>query len=214
MSAFQKIYLEAKMEKKLLQKQNVFNITFTAMMIALSVVFEYLTKVIPFLTMPNGGGISLSMLPIAIAAVTCGWQYGLACGAIYGILNCFLIDGYQFNLVSFILDYIVAFAGISVIAVFNKQIRAGKKMYFIYGFLIGLLIRLIASGFSGVINAGVWGYDEAFLEGVFGAGKGSMIYLYIYSFIFYNLPYIAVSGGISIVIGLLTYKKILDIKKY
>ncbi len=201
------------MEKKLLQKTQIFNITFTAMMIALSVVFEYISKAIPFLEMPNGGSISLAMLPIAIAAVTCGWQYGLACGALYGLLNCFVIDGYGFNLASFILDYIIAFSGIAVIAVFNKQIKEGKKLYFVLGFVIGLVIRLIASGFSGVINAGIWGYHEKFLEGIFGAGKGSIGYLYLYSFVIYNLPYIAASGAACILIGVFSYKKILDFKK-
>ena len=71
------------------------------------------------------------------------------------------------------------------------------------------LFRYVCSGFSGVINAGVWGYDEAFLEEMFGPGKGSTIYLYVYSFIVYNLPYIAASCILSIAIGLISYKRVI-----
>lgn len=187
-----------------MKKKEVFNVVFSAIMIALAIAFEYFFKMVLILKMPNGGGISLSMLPLAVAAIVCGFWYGLASGILYGIINCFLIDAYGFNLWSMILDYLVAFSGVAVLGLFRKQILANKKQYFIIGFVIAILIRWVASGFSGVINAAVWGYDSEFLMENFGTSgiKG----LYFFSFILYNLPYIFVSGALCIMVGLLSYK--------
>jgi len=192
-----------------MRKKEVFKIIFTSMMIALAVCFELVAKVIPLPFWTLGGSISISMLPLIIATLVCGWAYGLACGCIYGLLNCFVLDGYSFNLASFLLDYIFAFSGVALIAIFRNKIMDNKRSYFVIGMILVFVFRLICSGFSGVINAEVWGYDSAFLEGVFGEGKGSLIYLYIYSFIIYNLPYLAVSCVLCTVIGLISYKRVI-----
>lgn len=192
-----------------MKKKEVFKIIFSSMMIALAVCFELVAKVIPLPFWTLGGSISISMLPLIVCAVVCGWAYGLASGAIYGLINCFILDGYTFNLASFILDYILAFGGVAIVAIFKDKILDNKKKYFVIGVVLVYVFRLICSGFSGVINAGVWGYDEAFLEGVFGAGKGNMMYLYLYSFVVYNLPYLAVSCALSIAIGLISYKRVI-----
>lgn len=206
------------MERKFMKKKTVFNIAFSAMMIALAICFDLLGKFVIVLQMPNGGGVSLTMLPLIMITIICNYKYGLVSGAAFGVINCFLIDGYSFNLVSFILDYIIAFSGLAIIGIFAKQIKENpnkSKRYFILGVVLGLVIRLIASGFSGVINAGIWGYDAEFLSGVFESlnisvnNDNYMIYLYIYSFLIYNLPYIAISGVISIIIGIFTYPKLL-----
>ena len=192
-----------------MRKKEVFNIIFSSMMIALAVCFELVAKVVPLPFWTFGGSVSISMLPLIVGTIVCGWGYGLASGCIYGLLNCFVLDGYSFNLASFILDYILAFSGVALIAIFKDKILEGKKKYFVFGVIIVYLFRYACSGFSGVINAGVWGYDEAFLEEMFGPGKGSTIYLYVYSFIVYNLPYIVASCILSIAIGLISYKRVI-----
>ena len=158
--------------------------------------------------MPNGGGITIGMLPLVLISIICGGYYGLLSGIAYGVINCFVIDAYGFNVYSFFLDYIIAFAGFSIIAIFRKKILDGSKFYFVLGFVLGGIIRWISSGFSGVINAGLWGYDKEFLENIFGAGHGSKIWLYLYSFVYYNLPYIGVSVILCVVIGLILLKRI------
>lgn len=190
------------------RRKSVFNIAFSAIFLSLAIVLDYVCKLIPFLQMPNGGGISLGMLPLVLISIVCGGMYGLIGGIAYGLINCFVIDAYGFNIYSFFLDYIIAFAGFSVIAIFRTQILEGSKKHFILGFLLGGLIRWISSGFSGIINAKLWGYDEVFLEGIFGAGKGNRLWLYIYSFIYYNLPYIGVSLVLCIIIGLILLKRV------
>lgn len=191
-----------------MRKKEVFNVVFTATMIALSVCFDFIVKAIPFLHFPYGGSVSLSMLPLVMIAITCGVPYGLVGGAAFGLINYF-IDGYGFNIISFTLDYILGFAAMAIAGVFRKQILEGKKKYFILGFSLGLVLRWISSGISGVINAASFGIDEAFLEDIFGVGKTSVVYIYIYSFILYNLPYIFASGVLCIAVGLIIYKNVI-----
>ena len=122
------------MERKFMKKKTVFNIAFSAMMIALAICFDLLGKFVIVLQMPNGGGVSLTMLPLIMITIICNYKYGLVSGAAFGVINCFLIDGYSFNLASFILDYIIAFSGLAIIGIFAKQIKEGKKKYFIANF--------------------------------------------------------------------------------
>ncbi|MBQ6816980.1 MAG: energy-coupled thiamine transporter ThiT [Bacilli bacterium] len=189
-----------------MRKKEVFNVTFSAVMLSFAVVLELFFKFVLILDMPNGGGLSLAMLPLIVASIVCGWQYGLAVGFGYGILDCFLLDGYSFSLASFLLDYMAAYLSVAVAAVFRKHILDGKKLYFILAVVCVFAIRWLANSFSGIVNAEVWGYDQEFLEGMFGAGKGSVIYLYIYSFIIYNLPYLSVTCAMCAVVGVLSYR--------
>lgn len=191
-----------------MRKKEVFKVVFSATMIALAVCFDLISKIIPFLHFPYGGSMSLSMLPLVMIAITCGVPYGIIGGVAFGLINYF-IDGYGFNIFSFLLDYIIGFSAMAVSGIFRKQILEGKKGYFILGFSLALILRWLSSGLSGVINAATFGIDGAFLESIFGMGKTSVIYIYIYSFILYNFPYIFVSGVLCIVLGLIIYKSVI-----
>lgn len=191
-----------------MRKKEVFNVCLTAMMISLAVVFELVSKFVLVLKMPNGGGISIAMLPLVVCSVVCGFKYGLISGIIYGLLDCFLLDGYAFNLASFILDYMIAYMSVNLASIFSKKILEGKRQYFIFAYLIVMGVRFLSCGLSGVINAEVWGYDQAFLEGMFGEGNASIWWLFLYSYIIYNLPYLGVTTIVSIAVGLIGYKVI------
>lgn len=194
-----------------LKKDNeVFKLCFSAIFLSLAIVLELICKVVPILKMPNGGGISIAMLPLIIIAYTFGFKYSIISCIAFGLIDCFLLDGYGFNIFSFILDYIVAFGVISIASIFKNKVKSGSTFYFVLGFVIASVLRWISSGFSGVINAGVWGYDKQFLEGIFGVGNGGMLYLYLYSFIYYNFPYIFASMIASIVCGLIIKKQVFN----
>lgn len=197
--------------RSIMKKKEVFNLSFSAIFLSFAVVIEVIFKVVP--GFPNGGGVSLAMLPLAIISIVCGWKYGVVAGLAYGVIDCFCLDGYGFNPFSFVLDYVLAFASLGIVGVFREKILSGSKGYFILGLVLAGLLRWTFSGFSGVINANVWGYDSAFLEGIFGQGNGSTIWLYIYSFLYYNLPYISVSIALCIIVGLLLQKHIIKISE-
>ncbi|MDY4145676.1 MAG: energy-coupled thiamine transporter ThiT [Bacilli bacterium] len=191
-----------------MKKKVVFNVTFTAVMIGLAVAFDFVAGLIPFLKFPYGGCISFAMLPLVLISIMCGPVYGIIGGSLFGLINYF-IDGYGFNIISFLLDYIVAFATLAIISVFRKKILEGKKGYFVLGFALGLNLRWISSSISGVLNAASFGIDGPFLESIFGNGKTSLLYICIYSFILYNMPYIFASGVLCIVLGLIMYNSVI-----
>ena len=188
-----------------MRKKEVFNVTFSAIMLSFAVVLELLFKFVLILEMPNGGGLSLAMLPLIVASIVCGFKYGVFVGIGYGLLDCFLLDGYSFSLASFLLDYMLAYISVCIASLFRGKILDGKKWYFVLAVALVFVARWIFNSFSGIVNAEVWGYDQAFLEGMFGEGKGSTIWLYIYSFIIYNLPYLSVTCLMCAVVGILIY---------
>ncbi|MFN3367515.1 MAG: energy-coupled thiamine transporter ThiT, partial [Exiguobacterium mexicanum] len=71
---------------------------------ALGLIFDLL---IPF-RMPQGGSVSLAMLPIFVMAYRHGLKGGLATGALVGTLQ-LLFGAYIFTPVQFLLDYTFAY---------------------------------------------------------------------------------------------------------
>lgn len=98
------------------------SITESAIMIALAVTFEFIVKSFGFLTLPQGGSLSLTMLPIMIIGLRRGVKYGVLTGIIYGILN-FMIDGYVLHWGSLILDYLLAFSVIGLTGLFKNKAK-------------------------------------------------------------------------------------------
>lgn len=190
------------------KNKDVFKLTFSAILLSMAIVLEIVCKAIPFLKMPNGGGISLAMLPLVIIAYVFGFKYGITAGIAYGIIDCFVLDGYGFNVFSFFLDYILGFGAMGMAAIVRKKVLAGRNLYFILGFILAAFLRWIFAGSSGVVNARIWGYDTEFLAGLFGEARSGLFWLFFYSFIYYNLPYITASTILCIVIGLVIKKQL------
>lgn len=161
---------------------------FVALSILLSIIFE----LAPIFKMPQGGHISLSMLPLFIYAYRNGIGYGLLAGFTYGILN-FVIDGATVSLISLFLDYIVAFPVIGLAGVYDKIVQKDNVISYIVGIVSILFfanLRLLSHVISGVYAFGVT-YQASFL---------------------YNFGYMAVSTVLTIILFILL-KDILITKK-
>ena len=165
----------------------------SAMMVALAIVFELISKMIPFLQMPQGGSISIALLPLVILSLRNGLKYGLLGGMTFGIVN-FLIDGYAFHWGSFVFDYGLAFIMVGTSAFLRKPALKGNVFAYIGAFVIAVFFKYLMSSLSGVL--------------FFGEYAGEMN-PWFYSFIFYNLPYNAASLGALLVIGLLIYHRLI-----
>lgn len=144
----------------------------------------------------NGGSISLVMVPLIVICLRKGFVKGfIACGLVYGLLNC-IMDGYGFF--SFPFDYLLAFGLLSVVGLFRKLILTKNHkitfkgcLFLVIGLLLAFTCRLAMATLSGMIF-----YETPFW--------GSLTY---------NLAYIWPSAlGCSIVIFLL-YKPLLLIEK-
>ena len=111
-----------------------------AIMVAMAQVLGYLK----LYELPQGGSITLSMLPIMIYCNRHGLKYGLISGFSLGILQLVLDGAYTWGWQSIIFDYILAYGLLGVAGAFYKQ---KKGIY--TGTLTGCLLRYISHIISG-----------------------------------------------------------------
>lgn len=109
-----------------------------ALCIALSISLSF----IKLFAMPQGGSVSLSMLPILIFSLRRGGSFGVTAGAVTGLLHLFL-GGYIIHPVQAMLDYPIASAALGMAGFFH-----GKKYL---GITCAILMNMFASVLSGVI---------------------------------------------------------------
>ncbi len=76
---------------------------------AIALVFDK----IPLFTMPQGGSVSLVMLPILLLALRHGLGVGVLTGGIVGTIQLFY-GGYFLNVFQVFLDYALSYAGIGL----------------------------------------------------------------------------------------------------
>ncbi len=167
-------------------------------LIALAVVLDYICKLIPFLNMPQGGHITLAMFPLVILSLRRGVSIGIISGLIYGMLN-WVFDGYILHPGSIFLDYLIAFGAYGVVGVVsNLYLDKEKKntaIIVLFIFIAGL-IRYISSSLSGAI---------------FFKEYAGNLNPYFYSFIVYNLPYMAITTIITMLLYPLLEKRLKEI---
>lgn len=171
-------------------------LTLSAVMVAMSVVLAFVSKVIPAL--PNGGQITLaSMVPVVLISFFLGTKYGLLTSITYAILQ--LVMGFYpppvRNLISFIavifLDYIIAFGCLGLAGKFADLFGNSKYRYTIATAIV-VTIRYICHIISGIL---IWG--------VYAPNQES---IWLYSVTYngsYMIPEIIIS---SVVVYLITYK--------
>lgn len=92
--------------------------------------------------MPNGGSVSLEMVPVFYMALRRGVRPGLWTGALLGMLQ-LLLDAYIVHPVQLILDYPLPFALLGLAGLFRTTP--------ILGVVIGSAARYVAHVLSGVI---------------------------------------------------------------
>jgi len=109
-----------------------------ALCIALSIALSY----VRLFSLPQGGSVSLSMLPLFIFALRRGGGCGMLAGAVTGLLHLFL-GGYVVHPVQALLDYPIASGALGLAGFFQS-----KK---ILGIAVGTLCNMMCSVLSGVI---------------------------------------------------------------
>lgn len=118
--------------------------------------------------MPQGGSISLGMLPVFILALRRGPWVGIAAGALAGLLGLIVEPPYVVHPVQFLLDYPLAFAAVGLAGVFarvwgtaalKRAWGRGIALAIVPGVLLGSLVRYAMHVTSGVI------YFASFAEG-------------------------------------------------
>lgn len=161
------------MKKKIAVKQLVE----MGVALALAVVFG----LIRVYRLPQGGSVSLEMVPIFFIAFRYGPLAGMVTGALYGVLQLFL-GAYIVHPLQLILDYPLAFAPLGLAGLFREFMKRGKVWVTTLAIFIGSLGRFSCHFLSGVIFFAQYAPDE-----MWGISIGGNPYLYS---TLYNLSYL------------------------
>lgn len=150
-----------------------------AIMIALALVLGLLK---PF-ELPQGGSISLEMLPLFLFIARWGMGSSLICCFAFGILQVFVQGAVSYGWVSIILDYIVAFG------VMGLGGAAKGKIYI--SSILAALARFIVHFISGITVYRIVMPTELF--------NTTFTNPYLYSFI-YNISYVGIDLALCLII--------------
>ena len=112
-----------------------------AIFVAAAQVLSYLK----LFELPQGGSITLSMLPIFVYCVRWGFGPGMLASFVFSLLQLMLDGAYAWGWQSMLLDYLLAFTPLGLAGIFK-----GKAWGIFPGTLIGCLGRFIVHHISGV----------------------------------------------------------------
>ena len=149
-------------------------------------------SMIKLFELPQGGSISLAMLPIFIYCARWGFGPGMLASFAFGTLHMLLSGAYAWGWQSILGDYIVAYSALGLAGLFHKQEKG-----FFTGAVAGSLGRFLVH-----YLVGVWVWGEYMPEEFFGM---TMHTPWFYSLL-YNLAYMIPNIVICLVAFALLYK--------
>lgn len=166
-------------------------LTEMAIMTALALVLD---KIVLF-TMPQGGSVSLVMLPIIIVGLRWGLAEGVITGLLVGLIQLFF-GGYFLNIAQVFLDYIVSYAGIGFAGLMASQVQTARTLKnrstaITIATLIASSLRFLGNFLSGIIFYGSY------------SPKGTPVWIYSLT---YNLSYIIPAAILSLILLLILAK--------
>lgn len=151
--------------------------------IALTLALAYVLGWLKLWQMPQGGDVSLAMLPIFVLALRRGLPVGLTAGALYGVVDLMHPPLYIVHWAQFFLDYPLAFMAVGLAGLFaaplSRQAAAGRWGRAVWsaivpGIALGALGRFLFHLVSGAIffaeyaeGQPVWAYSAGYNSYVF-----------------------------------------------
>lgn len=206
-------------------RNNTKRLTESAMLLAVAIVLELVSKaVIP--EMPFGGQVTLvSMLPVVLISYRHGVKWGLLSAFVYALLEMVLgaktvaaafQPGYFGDatmignaLLMCFLDYVVAFTALGLGGVFRNKIQ-NPGLSLMTGSLVALGTRYLAHILSGYILFGAWaewfftqdgfpGWGSTLVASLSGNAL-SLVYSIVYNGI-YMVPEIVLTAVVALLLG-------------
>ncbi len=183
-------------EIEMTKRSNTLFITEVAVFTALAYLLDYVGNILSFKIWPQGGSVSIAMVPIFLMAFRWGLKGGLLTGFLLGLLQFILGFAQVYTIIQGIIDYFIAFTVVGFAGIFARQIsnmlNEGKKgkwiSYVIFGAFIGSLLRYLCHFVSGFVFFGEY------------APKGQPVMIYS---LLYNGTYMLPSFVISVIIVVL-----------
>lgn len=134
-----------------------------AIFAALALLLDFLSGLIMGRFWPQGGSVSLAMVPVFLMAFRWGVKGGVLTGLLLGGLQ-ILTGAVAFHFASWIIDYFVAFAVVGLAGVYiNKVVSSYREgnilkgnMYAVSGIFLGSFLRFLCHYISGIILFGAY----------------------------------------------------------
>lgn len=161
------------------------SLTELAILLALTLVLD---KLVVF-QLPQGGSVSLGMLPAILFSLRHGFRKGLLLGSLAGILQ-IIFGGYFLNPLQVFLDYILAYGLLSSAGFW--QVRPLRIRDLIAATSLASSLRLLAHTGAGILFYGSF------------APKGTPVWLYALT---YNASFLLPSAFLSCLALLFLHKK-------
>ena len=130
--------------------------------IALTIALAAVLNALKIWRMPNGGTISLNMLPLFVLAIRRGVGPAVIAGALYGVVD-LMFDAYVVNWAQFVLDYPLAYAMIGLAGgahpAWRRAVAAGDTVramatVALPWMIVGTFGRFAAHWYSGIVFFG------------------------------------------------------------
>ncbi|NLG82354.1 MAG: energy-coupled thiamine transporter ThiT [Bacilli bacterium] len=136
--------------------QKVLVIVEIALLTALAVIFDLIANLTQIQLFPNGGSISISMLPVFVLAYRRGLIPGLVSGLLLGTLQTILGVTYYLFFLQFLLDYTLAYGLVGFAGVFFKWVQSNNNKYQIIGIISGTILGGFLRYFSHVLSGVIY----------------------------------------------------------
>lgn len=161
-----------------------------AVMVALAIILGQLR----LYRWPNGGSITLAILPLVFFAIRHGMGWGFLAGFVFGALDYVVGQGISIDWTTIICDYFLAYGLLG----FGAGLFKGRKWGAYWGTLVGGTLMFLSSYLVGVFVWGKWMPDEflgltmttpwfySFLYNISWAGPCVILTLIVFT-IFYRL---------------------------
>jgi thiamine transporter len=144
------------MEKK---RNNTLFLVEVAVFSALAYLLDFVSGLLSLKIWPQGGSISIAMIPVFLMAFRWGIKGGLLSGFLLGLLQVILGTPQILTIVQALLDYGIAFTVIGLAGIFSNQIKNGLEnknkakwiTYVVLGTFLGSALRYLAAVLSGIV---------------------------------------------------------------
>ena len=166
---------------------------------AVFIAMAEILSIIKLYEFPNGGSVTLEMLPIVLFAVRYGCGWGAGAGFVFGTLTYLIGSKFSIDWTTIICDYFLAFVALG----FGAGLLSRRKWSVYFGTLIGGVLRFLVHYLIGVFVWGVYMPDEFF--------GMTMTSPWIYSAL-YNAAYMLVDMLAILLVGFILMKT--PAKKY
>ncbi|MCL6571661.1 MAG: energy-coupled thiamine transporter ThiT [Bacillus sp. (in: Bacteria)] len=144
------------------KRSNTLFIAEVAVFSALAFLLDFAAGIISLKIWPQGGSISIAMVPVFLMAYRWGIKGGVLTGFLLGLLQFILGFSQIYTLLQGFIDYFVAFSVVGLAGAFatlvrdslNKQEKSKWMIYVVLGAFLGSFLRYLCHTIAGAVFFG------------------------------------------------------------